>query len=155
MPEKEERKRRTHCSPRQTKPSFLFSPFLSFYLRRSRQVLELCKLLLLLLLLGWLLLWGGSSLSEHSSIVVYFGFINSLRGGIRLLNQFPFTWLWFYEFTGIQHSWSSWCSIFDMLKWSPDLLMTFVTNISYPPQVFEQSLFLFSSDPTNWGFPFL
>ena len=25
--------------------------------------------------------------------------------------------------------------------------MTFVTNISYPPQVFEQSLFLFLQDP--------
>ncbi len=32
----------------------------SFYLRRSHQVLELCKLLLLLLLWGWLLLWGGA-----------------------------------------------------------------------------------------------
>ncbi len=55
----------------------------AFYLRRGRQVLELCMLLLLLFL------WGGSSLSEHSSIVVNFGFINSLLGGIRLLRQFP------------------------------------------------------------------
>ncbi len=35
---------------------------------------------------------GRSSLSEHSSVpvVVYFSFINSLWGGIRLLNQIPF-----------------------------------------------------------------
>ena len=73
---------------------FRSSLFEDYYLRRSRQVLELCKLLL-----GLLLLWGGSSLSEYSSRVVYFGFINSLRGGIHLLNQFPFTWLRFYELT--------------------------------------------------------
>ncbi len=42
---------------------------------------------------------------------------------------------------GIQHSWSSCCSISEILK--RFFLMTFVTNISYPPQVFEQSLFLF------------
>ncbi len=38
----------------------------TFYLRRSRQVLELCKLLLLLLLL---LLRGGSSL--HVPFILY------------------------------------------------------------------------------------
>ncbi len=54
-----------------------------FYLRRSRQVLELCKLLLLLLLLlGWLLLWGGAVCMSPFTIP-YFGTINSLRGGIH------------------------------------------------------------------------
>ncbi len=45
-----------------------------FYLRRSRQVLELCKLLLLLLL------WGGA---VCQSFLFYFGFLNSLRGRIQ------------------------------------------------------------------------
>ena len=48
-----------------------------FYLRRSRQVLELCKLLL-----GLLLLWGGQFVRAQISLVLYFGFINSLLCGI-------------------------------------------------------------------------
>ena len=44
----------------QSQSLFEKTPF--FYLRRSRQVLELCKLLLLLL--GWLLLWGGEQFAS-------------------------------------------------------------------------------------------
>ena len=66
-----------------------------FYLRRSRQVLELWELLVLLLLL-----WGGgSSLSEYNLAaycIWYFGFINSLRGGILNSKGFYLT-LRFYE----------------------------------------------------------
>ncbi len=48
---------------------------LSFYLRRSRQVLELCKLLLL----GLLLLWGGAVCMSPSTLP-YFSTINLLLG---------------------------------------------------------------------------
>ncbi len=135
---------------------FLLYYFPYFYLRRSHQVLELWELLLFLL-------WGGSSLSAKPSTMVYFGFINSLQGGIHNQQSSRFFLLhlaiWVLFGVGSQHFFlsmtqflfrvESMIQCLQQISFFPKgisqkiIISPFLYSLSMP-QVFEQSLFLFS-----------
>ncbi len=127
-------------------PYFLFFLSSPFSLRRSRQVLELWESSFFVVVMG------GEQFDSCLFTAQYFGFINSLWDGIWNSTQ-PFSscltlvlWILFGVGSGTQDWVVTWS-----LGWKGDFPEKCFTIISSPPQVIQQSLFLFSFE-TRDGF---